>query len=406
MKTKSLILIVSMLLLLAACGGKPADEQPTGTPTPVENTLPAPTAAPVGITILADGLVQTAQPVMPLAFESSGTLRGVFVEVGDVVESGQLLAELNNTDQDVQYMQAKRELAELTSPYALATAEQAIAEALLNVDRAYGHLAYLISPDVLYWEEEILKVEQDLEVARREAETSSSTDATEKIKELEAKLDLYQEKLEGNQDYYENEYLPENFTLKDRNTGTSYISAPSDASIAQARAEYDLAKAKVVEAENYLAALKGEEIPEDATGDNLTQLENAQLTLRSAESNLNGTRLTAPIDGIVTSVEAAPGAMVGSGTSIITIIDPLQLEFHTTNLSERDLAQIVPGQTAVITLKAFPNEPIDGIVERIGWQVGEAVGDAATFPVIVALRENNLEIRPGMTGRVEIYAGE
>jgi hypothetical protein len=45
-------------------------------------------------------------------------------------------------------------------------------------------------------------------------------------------------------------------------------------------------------------------------------------------------------------------------------------------------------------------------VERIGWQAGEAVGDAATFPVIVALRENDLEIRPGMTGRVEIYAGE
>jgi multidrug resistance efflux pump len=393
-------------LLLTACGGKPAEENLANTPTPVKNNLPAPTAAHTGVTILADGVVQTAQPVMSLAFESSGKLRDVFVEVGDVVETGQLLAELNNTDQEVQYIQAKRELAELTSPYALATAEQAIADTLLEVDRAYGHLAYLISPTVLYWEEEILKLEQEIEIARQEAEKTSSTEAIEKVKELEAKLDLYQEKLEGNRDYYENEYLPENFTLKDRNTGASYISAPSDAAIAQARAEYDLAKAKVVEAENFLAALKGEEIPKDATGDNLTQLENAQLTLRSSESNLNGTRLTAPIGGIVTSVEAAPGATVGSGTQIITIIDPSQLEFHTTNLSERDLAQIVPGQTAVVTLKAYPNEPIDGLVERIGWQVGEAVGDAATFPIVVALRENDLEIRPGMTGQVEIYAGE
>ena len=399
-------MIVSMVLLLAACGGKPADQQPPGTPTPVKEDPAAPTTAPVAVTILADGLVQTARPVMPLAFESSGKLREVFVKVGDVVESGQLLAELNNTDQEVQYIQARRELAELTSPYALATAEQAIAEALLEVDRAYGHLAYLISPAVLYWEEEIFKLEQELAVTRQEAERSPSTEATEKVKALEAKLDLYQEKLKGNRDYYENEYLPENFTLKDINTGTSYVSAPSDASIAGARAEYDLAKAKVVEAENFLAALKGEEIPENATGDNLTQLETAQLTLRSAENNLNGTRLTAPIDGIVTSVEAAPGAMVGSGIPIITIIDPLQLEFHTTNLSERDLAQISPGQTAVVTLKAYPNDPIDGVVERIGWQAGEAVGDAATFPVIVTLRKNDLGIRPGMTGRIEIYAGE
>jgi hypothetical protein len=61
---------------------------------------------------------------------------------------------------------------------------------------------------------------------------------------------------------------------------------------------------------------------------------------------------------------------------------------------------------AVVTLKAFPNDPIDGVVERIGWQAGEAVGDAATFPVIVTLRKNDLGIRPGMTGRIEIYAGE
>jgi multidrug resistance efflux pump/predicted small lipoprotein YifL len=406
MKTKSFVMIVTMVLLLAACGRKPTEGQPADQPTPVETSLPAPTSAPIGVTILADGLVQTAQPVMPLAFESSGKLRDVFVKVGDVVESGQLLAELNNTDQEVQYIQARRQLVELTSPYALATAEQAIADALLEVDRAYGHLAYLISPAVLYWEEEIFKVEQELEVARQAAESSPSTEATEKVKVLEAKLDLFQDKLEGNRDYYENEYLPENFMLRDRTTGTSYVSAPSDASIAGARAEYDLAKAKVVEAENFLAALKGEEIPDTATGDKLTQLETAQLNLRSAENNLNGTRLTAPIDGIVTSVEAATGAMVGSGTPIISIIDPSQLEFHTTNLSERDLAQISPGQTAVVTLKAYPNDPIDGVVERIGWQAGEAVGDAATFPVIVALRKNDLGIRPGMTGRIEIYAGE
>ncbi len=406
MKTKSVVLILSMLLLLVACGKKPAEGQPAGTPTPVENTPPAQTAVPIAVTILADCVVQTTRPVMPLAFESSGTLRDVFVEVGDVVESGQLLAELYNTDQEVRYTQARRELAELTSPYALAIAEQAVAKALLEVDRAYGHLAYLLSPAVLYWEEEIIKVEQELAATRQEAERSPSTEATEKVKALEAKLDLYREKLKGSRDYYENEYLPENFTLKDRNTGTSYISAPSDASIAQARAEYDLAKANVLEAKYFLAALKGEEIPDNATGENLTRLETAQLNLRSAESTLNGTRLIAPMDGIVTSVEAAPGATVGSGTPIITIIDPLHLEFHTTNLSERDLAQIVPGQTAVVTLKAFPNDPIDGVVERIGWQVGEAVGDAATFPVIVALKENDLEIRPGMTGRVEIYAGE
>jgi hypothetical protein len=82
------------------------------------------------------------------------------------------------------------------------------------------------------------------------------------------------------------------------------------------------------------------------------------------------------------------------------------MEFHTTNVSERDLTQIYPGQTALVALKTYPNEPIEAAVVRIGWQSGGAVGDAATFPVILILSETDLIIRPGMTGRAEIRSEE
>ena len=128
-------------------------------------------------------------------FGVSGQVKEVYVSVGDVVEAGRLLAELDNTSQEIQYTQAKRELAEMTSAYAIATAEQSIADALLEVDSAYSHLAYIISPEVLYWEQEIVKLEGELAAARQEAESSPSTEATEKVQELEAKLNLYQDKL-------------------------------------------------------------------------------------------------------------------------------------------------------------------------------------------------------------------
>ena len=88
----------------------------------------------------------------------------------------------------------------MTSPYAIATAEQAIADALLEVDSAYSHLAYLISPEVLYWEQEIVKLEDELAEAKQEREKYSSTEANQKVQELEAKLDLYQDKLKGSWD--------------------------------------------------------------------------------------------------------------------------------------------------------------------------------------------------------------
>jgi hypothetical protein len=56
----------------------------------------------------------------------------------------------------------------------------------------------------------------------------------------------------------------------------------------------------------------------------------------------------------------------------------------------------------MIALKAYTDDPIEAVVAWIGWQPGGAVGDGATFPVLLALYETNLVIRPGMTGQVEI----
>jgi RND family efflux transporter MFP subunit len=337
-------------------------------------------------------------------FSTSGQVRDVFVSVGDVVEAGQLLAELDNTSQEIQYTQAKRELAEMTSAYAIASAEQAIADALLEVDSAYSHLAYLISPDVLYWEVEIDKLEVELAEARQEAETSPSAEADQKVQELEAKLDLYQDKLEGDQTYYEEQYVPANFTIKDRQTGTSYISYPSDASIAQARAEYDLAKATVVEAEYYLAALKGEEIPEDATGSNLTQLENAQLSLGSAEDSLDGTRLTAPISGTIMSLDFVVGDSVGT-SAVVTIAD-LSQDYLEIFLDETDWGSIAIGYEAEIIFDALPDDVFTGKVTSVDPGLYES-GNTSVVRGLVLLDESpdGLNLPIGTAAAVDIIGG-
>jgi RND family efflux transporter MFP subunit len=337
-------------------------------------------------------------------FGTSGQVKEVFFSVGDVVEAGQLLAELDNTTQEIQYTQAKRELTEMTSAYAIATAEQAIADALLEVDSAYSHLAYLISSEVLYWEQEIVKVEAELAEANQKAETTPSTEAGQKVQELEAMLDFFQDKLTGSWDYYENEYVPENFTVKDRITRTTYISYPSDASIAQARAEYDLAKATVMEAEYYLAALKGEEIPENATGSNLTQLENAQLSLRSAEEALNDTRLVAPISGTVMSLDFVVGDSVGT-SAVVTIAD-LSQDYLEIFLDETDWGSIAVGYNAEIIFDALPDNVFTGKVTSVDPGLYES-GNTSVVRGLVLVDENpnglNLPISSGAA--VDIIGG-
>jgi HlyD family secretion protein len=168
---------------------------------------------------------------------------------------------------------------------------------------------------------------------------------------------------------------------------------PSAGNIARVEAELAAAQAD-------WEVLKGGPDPEKIS------LAQSELSLAQAAAARADTQLIAPWTGTVLSVEAAPGALVGGGSAIVILLDTTQLEFHTTNLSERDLAQILPGQTAVVTLKAYPDDPIEAAVLRIGWQVGYVVGDAATFPVMLSLSETDLDIRPGMTGRAEIRSEE
>jgi len=364
-RPKRMLLILLALVVLAGAGGfayyrmayLPAQQTE-------ESPLQTATVRRGDLVIYASGTgTLTAAAEASFGFSTSGQVKSLYVKVGDVVEAGQLLAELDNTTEEIQYTQAKRDLAELGSPYTIATAEQALAEAELEADSAYGHLAYLIGPTVLYWEEEVARVEGELAAAKQQAEATPSTEADQKVKELEAQLDLFQDKLKGNQLYYEEIYLPDHFTLKDRETGATYISRPSDASIAQARAELDLAKATVIEAQNYLAALKGEEIPEDATGSNLTKLENTQLNLQSAEDSLNGTRLIAPISGTIMSLDIVVGDTAGT-SEVVTIADLSQknLEVY---LDETDWGNIAVDYDAEVSFDALPDQIFTGKVTQV-----------------------------------------
>jgi len=297
-------------------------------------------------------------------FDTSGQVKEIYVSVGDVVEAGQLMAELDNSTQELEYKQAQSALAELTSPYAIATAEQTLAEAQVEVDSAYSTLAYLISPAVLRGEEEIANLQTELADAKQTAENTPSTEADQKVNDLEAQLELAQEKLNGNLAYYESSYLPANFTRTDRETRKKYVARPSDVSIAQARADYDLAKASVDEAQNYLAALKGEDVPEDATGASLTELKNAQLDLQSAEDTLNGTRLYAPISGTIMSLDFVVGDTVSDGSELVTIADLSQksIEIY---LDETDWSNIVIGYDAEVTFDALPDQTFTGKVTQV-----------------------------------------
>ena len=121
-----------------------------------------------------------------------------------------------------------------------------------------------------------------------------------------------------------------------------------------------------------------------------------------AQEALEHARLTAPWAAIVLSVDVAPEA-VSAGTPVVTLLSIEDgLRFVTQNLSEQHVADIYPGQRAVVTLRTFPETPLEGTIEAVVPQIGEAVETDAHFTVHVRLAPTDLRLLPGLTGRAEI----
>jgi multidrug resistance efflux pump len=464
MNIKRWIILVSLLILLVSCSGEPDVAPVDLEPTPVEQSLPTPTAIRSGVTILADGVVQAAIPILPLGFEIGGKLHIVHVQAGDLVQRGKILAELEEAEPLDSYHAAvtSAELSVLVAQQSLdnlyTNANLQQAEALQSIASAQQTLDAM-AVDTHIQQSEALQSIADAQEAVRSAEyqlNSLSAEASEaSITAAQSDVTLAAERLERAEKAYDPYRNKPDTNLNKAYFGAAWADAKSvydaavrrlnaltgsasDLTVAQKEAELAVAKAQLIQAqatydslaagippadlavaEAQLAAAQAayDALENGVNPDELAlaevELVNAQIQLTIAQNNLeeaieaqDDIFLAAPWTGSVLSIEAAPGSLVGAGSPIIMLLDTVQLEFHTTNLSERDLAKILPGQKAVVTLKAYPNDPINAEVIRIGWQVGNMVGDAATFPVVLSLNNTDLEIRPGMTGRVEIHSGD
>jgi multidrug efflux pump subunit AcrA (membrane-fusion protein) len=404
-------------------------------PTAEDGGAQTPTPPPTGVTILADGVVQAGQPPLILSFEASGKLLELHVRTGDRVQSGDLIATLDD---------AALQDALTNATLQAAQAENGLAQARLTLD------------DLLSWtpdEAAMATAQANLEAAEARYERALSQDAAAGYSVTPARisLDQAQQALADAQEAYDNAWDEardwETFyeericyegqgglapctgpRWKDRieaeREGTARGLKAAQDSLTVAQANYNLALAGLsdtaaLEAEAALVSAR-QALEQATTGPRESEVDAAQLRVeqaeialeqglfskRQAEEALARAQLVAPRGGRVLSVDVAVGATVGPGTPIVALLDTDQLEFHTTNLSERDLTQIAPGQRAVATLKAYPNDPIEATVVRIGLQPGTPVGDAATFPVVLALGDTDLELRPGLTGRVEIRSGD
>jgi HlyD family secretion protein len=159
----------------------------------------------------------------------------------------------------------------------------------------------------------------------------------------------------------------------------------------QAKTDYDMQQSRVKASEH--------------------QTEQLNANVDRATDDLNKTRVTSPMTGIVVrkAVEEGEVAVIGTmnnaGTVLLTVADlsVMQAELE---VDETDVGAVTLGQSADITVDAFPGRKFHGRVTEIGNSPilkTDATNQQATdFKVVVVLDNPDPSLRPGLTADGEI----
>jgi multidrug efflux pump subunit AcrA (membrane-fusion protein) len=353
------------------------------------------------------GTLQAASQIA-LGFKSNGTLTRLNVKVGDSVKQGQVLAEQDNSSQQIQLQQARQTLAGQTSVSAIAAAQQSIATATKTLQTAQQHLAYVISPPVYFWEKEITKDEQGVKDAQAAVDAAPSDKAAQaNLKTAQDALVNAKDKLVGAQASYEVTYVPNHFSYVtvNQSSGHAYkhYVPPSDVDILQARSAVTVAEGALKDAQSLYTALTSGNLPADASGTGLTTLGQAQLGVQTAQDNLQATQLVAPFSGTVIAVNANVGDSVGN-SAVITLADLSKLYLET-YVDESDYAKFTVGNVANVVFDALPDAKFTGKVVEVDPALNTSSGSAVVSG-LVQLDPASADLLLGMGASVTVVAAE
>ena len=161
-----------------------------------------------------------------------------------------------------------------------------------------------------------------------------------------------------------------------------------------------------------------------APGDENAQLRAAKAAVHEAELNLAFTEVKAPVDGYVTNLTLRLGSQGVANQPALALVDVNSFWVHGF-FKETDIENIQSGNRAIITLMTYPDSPIEGYVDSIGWGIAQDDGSvgydllpniSATFewirlaqrvPVRVHLDQvpENIKLRVGTTASVLVMTG-
>lgn len=425
----SVVLVIGMLagagyLGLQSVRGK--DTPGTEAPSTVEVTR-----GDVQTTVTAPGHVMYMRETI-LALGVTGRLDAVYVQPGQQVSAGEVLAHLDEAPLDEKVLTAQADLeaaqARAAQLQAGPTPAEWVAAQLALTSAEARWRALLAGPSAA----EMASTEAEVAAARNEIERLRALPDPSTLAQAQAQLDRATAALEQAQAAYDQVkdrpeigMLPQGLALQRATIDYEAAQASLDAArqeatpaaleAAQTRLAAAQARLRQLEAgasadEVALAELQVElaqaELAQLTAGPSAADLRQAEATVQLAElalskalADLEAATLTAPFAGTVLEVSGGPGEMIAGGTGLIRMADGSRLEVEATVIEE-DLPLVQSSQKVELFFDAQPEAQVLGSVARVVPQ--RLPGDRPLYPVYITSTDLPKGLVAGMTADASI----
>ena len=191
-------------------------------------------------------------------------------------------------------------------------------------------------------------------------------------------------------------------------------SVTQKAQLAKAEADYQRSKslfeARLIPESDRKAAQTSYEIAQSALNASQFDVQRSEGALRQINQALSKTTIVAPTDGSISSLtsrlgERVVGTSQFAGTEVMRIADLSNMEARV-NVNENDIVNVKIGDVARISVDAYPDRKIAGIVREIASTA--TTNNAGTqeqvtnFEVKIRVADRSVRLRPGMSTTADI----
>lgn len=384
--------ILLILLLLAAGYGvyanflaEPTDEAPSS---------PATARVRQGdLQISLAGYGELAVHEVALTFPISGQISEMNAAPGDTVAAGQVVARLDSRQAELDLKTAQLTWDELTTPQAIADAQQQALVLQQDVAQAQEDLTFIQDgAPVWYYEDLLAQANIEYLGIKKQYLGAVARNDRREIRLLNREVEKALQAVE----------------TAEQNLASALAYQPDAHELALAEARLALAEARLASQAQLVNVLSGGSLPavnaSVARNDTLLAIEKASLALQKAQLALDQSQLVAPQAGVISQVFAAPGERAnGQPVMALTSPDSLQVLFY---LEQSDLASLAVGARAEVRLEAYPEQAFPAVVTQIDPALAPVDGSLMVQVWADFAGTPPVTFYPGMGLEVEVIAAQ